>query len=191
VANGITRYYPWDWSVITEGSNHFFSYSYGANSPIWISQAFPNGINIEFMSRHGFGGSSMWDVNLLGTGWAFYLWGDTSYHRGEIGWSTSGNDWGLLGASPLVANQWYEFDMTLIGGIATLYINGIYFNKVNIGEYIPIENLHDFQISWNTWGNRDIDNIQVNSVPEPATMFLLGSGLIGVGAYARRRFRKN
>jgi hypothetical protein len=27
-------------------------------------------------------------------------------------------------------------------------------------------------------------------VPEPATMFLLGSGLIGIGAFVRRRFKK-
>jgi hypothetical protein len=47
--------------------------------------------------------------------------------------------------------------------------------------------------NWGDPGYVGLSEVQFNAaapVPEPATMFLLGSGLIGVGVFVRRKFKK-
>ena len=45
-----------------------------------------------------------------------------------------------------------------------------------------------FTDSWT--GEIEVDNLNVTPVPEPATLFLLGSGLIGLAGLGRRKFNK-
>jgi len=44
----------------------------------------------------------------------------------------------------------------------------------------------------NSWlGEIEVDNLNVTPVPEPATLLLLGSGLIGLAGIGRKKFKKN
>ena len=85
----------------------------------------------------------------------------------------------------------YDSSNTLIETSMLTFITG---GGDNTGSFYGFlegsPNISYFTLTDNYIGITDLTTSDPSAVPEPATMLLLGSGLVGMGVYARRKFRK-
>ena len=90
-------------------------------------------------------------------------------------WNTGASEVGTLGYTHMpFTNAIYHLEYTFFHPNSNLIIN---FSGINLQEILD-----------ESWG---IDNVVISVIPEPNTILLLGSGLIGIGAISFMKKRKN
>jgi len=166
------------------------------------------GVNIEVDSYAGIGTPLNNGVTVPITG--YYL----NFTTGNVG-GTDSSHWyfgpgGSItisdGITTLLSGTFTSVQVDAVGSTYKVEIAGFFDTKdPNLLAYFGLPDTTysgNFNISFYASGlppgsftsrdilSGDLTNTLIPVIPEPATMLLLGSGLVGIGAFVRRRFKK-